>query len=55
MGAAGRGEAAEHFPEVQTAFAVDDPGIDHMRHLTPWRAIRMLELRAHLSLKNSSE
>ena len=40
--APGRGEAAEHLPEVQPAIAVDDPGIhqgvlivsrDHMCHL----------------------
>ena len=42
MGAAGRGEAAEHFPELELAIADDDPGIhqdilivsrDHMCHL----------------------
>ena len=42
MGAAGRGEAAEHFPEVELAIADDDPGIhqdilivygDHMWYL----------------------
>ena len=35
MGAAGCGEAAEHFPELELAIADDDPGIhqDHMCHL----------------------